>query len=40
MEIELEEKKVRLLRNVKSKIEPNKLANKKAQAKVSQIRGG
>jgi LPS export ABC transporter protein LptC len=39
MEVELEEKKVRLLRNVKTKIEPSKLANKKAQTKVSQIGG-
>lgn len=40
MEVGLEDKKVRLLRNVKTKIEPNKLANKKAQTKVSQIGGG
>ena len=40
MEVELEDKKVRLLRNVKTKIEPNKLAKKKTQTKVSQIGGG
>ena len=40
MEVGLEDKKVRLLRDVKTKIEPNKLANKKAQTKVSQIGGG
>jgi LPS export ABC transporter protein LptC len=40
MEVELEEKKVRLLRNVKTKIEPDKLAKKKSQTKVSEIGGG
>ena len=40
MEIDLEEKKVRLLRNVKTKIEPNKLATKKDQAKAGKVVGG
>lgn len=41
MEVELETKKVRLLGNVKTKIEPGKLSEKKKnQPKVSQISGG
>jgi hypothetical protein len=31
MEVELEGKKIRMVRDVKTKIEPEKLANKKSQ---------
>jgi LPS export ABC transporter protein LptC len=40
MEVELEDKKVRLLQNVKTKIEPDKLEAKKAKTKASQAGGG
>jgi LPS export ABC transporter protein LptC len=40
MEVELEDKKVRLLRNVKTKLEPDKLAAKKNKANTSQASGG
>jgi LPS export ABC transporter protein LptC len=39
MELELEDKKVRLLQNVKTKIEPDKLGNKKRDEK-KQMNGG
>ena len=40
MEVELEDKKVRLLQNVKTKLEPDKLAKKKKMAETSQMSGG
>ena len=40
MEVELEDKKVRLLRNVKTKLEPTKLAKRKNKADASQASGG
>jgi LPS export ABC transporter protein LptC len=40
MEVQLEDKTVRLLRNVKTKLEPDKLANKKKRAEQSQMNGG
>ncbi|HTN72942.1 MAG TPA: LPS export ABC transporter periplasmic protein LptC [Methylomirabilota bacterium] len=40
MEVELEDKKVRLLRNVKTKLEPDKLAAKKNKVEPSQAGGG
>jgi LPS export ABC transporter protein LptC len=40
MEVELDEKKVRLLRNVKTKIEPDKLAKKKKETGSSFANGG
>jgi LPS export ABC transporter protein LptC len=40
MEVELQDKKVRLLRNVKTKIEPEKLAKKEKTTKPSPIFGG
>lgn len=40
MEVELEEKKVRLLQNVKTKLEPDKLAKKKKVTETSQMSGG
>jgi LPS export ABC transporter protein LptC len=40
MEVELEEKKVRLLQDVKTKLEPNKLTKKKNKADTSQATGG
>ncbi|HXV81759.1 MAG TPA: LPS export ABC transporter periplasmic protein LptC [Candidatus Binatia bacterium] len=40
MEIDLEVKKVRLLRNVKTKIEPDKLARKDRRAESNQMSGG
>lgn len=40
MEIELQDKKVRLLRNVKTKLEPQKLAKKEKPPKPSQVVGG
>jgi LPS export ABC transporter protein LptC len=39
MEVELEDKKIRLLHNVKTKIEPEKLANKKKLSNSSKIGG-
>lgn len=40
MEVELEDKKVRLLQNVKTKLEPDKLAKKKKVTETSQMSGG
>jgi LPS export ABC transporter protein LptC len=40
MEVELQGKKVRLLRNVKTKLEPEKLAKKEKGSKPSQVAGG
>ncbi len=40
MEVELQDKKVRLLRNVKTKLEPEKLAKKEKTSKPSQVVGG
>ena len=40
MEVELEVKKVRLLQNVKTKIEPDKLAKKERRADSKQMSGG
>ena len=40
MEVELEEKKVRLLRNVKTKVEPAKLETKRNKTKMGQVTGG
>lgn len=40
MEVELQDKKVRLLRNVKTKLEPEKLAKKEKTSKPSQAVGG
>ena len=40
MQVELDNKKVRLLQNVKTKIEPEKLAKKKKKAETSQVSGG
>ncbi|MET0502637.1 MAG: LPS export ABC transporter periplasmic protein LptC [Candidatus Binatia bacterium] len=40
MEVELEVKKVRMLQNVKTKIEPEKLAKKDKKSGVSQMSGG
>jgi LPS export ABC transporter protein LptC len=40
MEVELDDKKVRLLRNVKTKIEPDKLAKKKKESNSSAANGG
>lgn len=40
MEVELQGKKVRLLRNVKTKLEPEKLAKKEKTSKPGQLAGG
>ena len=40
MEVELEDKKVRLLQNVKTKLDPDKLGKKKKRAETSQMNGG
>jgi hypothetical protein len=40
MEIELESKKVRLVQNVKTKLEPDKLAKKGKKTDANQISGG
>jgi len=40
MEVELEEKKIRLLRQVKTKIEPDKLAKKKTKSSPNERSGG
>jgi LPS export ABC transporter protein LptC len=40
MEVELQDRKVRLLNNVKTKIEPQKLAKREKPAKSSQVAGG
>jgi lipopolysaccharide assembly outer membrane protein LptD (OstA) len=40
MQVELEDKKVRLLQNVKTKLEPDKLAKKKKMAQTNQVNGG
>lgn len=40
MEVELDEKKVRLLQDVKTKLEPSKLTKKKDKANSSQMTGG
>jgi len=40
MEVEIEEKRMRLLQNVKTKLEPEKLAQKKPKAKTNQGIGG
>jgi len=40
MQVELEDKKVRLLQNVKTKLEPDKLAKRKKKADTSQLSGG
>ena len=40
MQVELEEKKVRLLQNVKTKLEPDKLAKKKKTTATNQVTGG
>jgi len=40
MEVELEEKKIRMVRDVKTKIEPEKLANKKSKSSKSPRIGG
>jgi LPS export ABC transporter protein LptC len=40
MEVELEDKKVRLLRNVKTKIEPDKLAKKRKEPTSTNANGG
>ena len=40
MEVEMADKKLRLLQNVKTKLEPDKLAQKKAKAKTSPRIGG
>ena len=40
MQVELDEKKVRLIQNVKTKLEPDKLAKKKKMAETSQMSGG
>jgi len=40
MEVELEEKKIRLLRQVKTKLEPDKLAKKKTKASPNERIGG
>jgi hypothetical protein len=40
MEVELQGKKVRLLRNVKTRLEPDKLAKKEKQSKPNELAGG
>src|SRR5215467_706741 len=40
MQVELEDKKVRLLQNVKTKLEPQKLAKKNKTAQTNQMSGG
>ena len=40
MQVELESKKVRLVQNVKTKIEPDKLAKRKKRADTNQVSGG
>jgi LPS export ABC transporter protein LptC len=40
MQVELEDKKVRLLQNVKTKLEPEKLAKKNKRAATSKVSGG
>ncbi|HUK40346.1 MAG TPA: LPS export ABC transporter periplasmic protein LptC [Candidatus Acidoferrales bacterium] len=40
MQVELDEKKVRLLQNVKTKLEPDKLAKKKKMTATNQVTGG
>jgi hypothetical protein len=40
MEVELEVKKVRLVQNVKTKIEPDKLARKDKRSEPKQASGG
>ena len=40
MQVELDEKKVRLIQNVKTKLEPDKLAKKKKMTATSQVTGG
>jgi LPS export ABC transporter protein LptC len=40
MQVELEDKKVRLLQNVKTKLDPQKLAKKKKMGQTSQMSGG
>jgi LPS export ABC transporter protein LptC len=40
MEVELEDKKVRLLQNVKTRLDPDKLGKRKKRAETSEINGG
>src|ERR1700756_5572198 len=40
MQVELDEKKVRLIQNVKTKLDPQKLAKKKKMGQTSQMSGG
>jgi lipopolysaccharide export system protein LptA len=40
MEVQLEEKKVRMMRNVKTRVDPDKLATKRKAASRSQMKEG